>query len=160
MKKLSVLMVLILLAACSAPDHNASKNNPAAGWTPPGAGAVVAADSMQYHGDALNRFYFVVKLTVSSDNEQANANGDYGFVYDVNTHCGPGVLTGKITMPTGGKSLKPLLRAAPEGGNKYIVGFIAGSDMGGDGKTFQELYSITAEKENIEIRQLKNYRFR
>jgi hypothetical protein len=150
------LLVVLLLAACngSAPAGSEAGATP---WQPPAAGTTVASDSMKVD-DPLNNFYFAVKLTVSPENE--HANGDYGFVYDVTTHYGPGAMTGTINMPPGGRSLKPLLRKAPEGGYKYIVGFIAGKDMGGDGQTFQELYAIEGSRETIAIKPLKSYRFR
>lgn len=159
MKPLYFLMTFLLLAACQSKSTSpeSKSGGSSATWQPPGPGTVVAIDSMKYAEDPLNDFYFAVKLSVSSENEHEVA--DYGFVYDVSTHCGPGDMTGAIHMPKGGKHLKPLLRRAPDGGYQYQVGFIAGKDMGGDGKTFQELYAITATKGNVEIKPLKSYSF-
>jgi len=156
MKRLYFLFLPLLFMACQnkTPHNNGVGSE---GWTPPGPGTIVAIDSMKYKEDPLNNFYFAVKLTVSSEN--ATQVGDYGFVYDLNTHCGPGEMIGRVEMPSGGRSLKPLLRRAPEGRYKYIIGFIAGKDLGGDGKTFQDLYSVTATKEKVEIKALKSYRF-
>ncbi len=159
MKRPVFLAAIICMASCNNPP--ADKNTPdtrrdVRGWEPPQTGVTVAADSMKTN-DPLNAFYFAVKLTVSADNE--GATGDYGFVYDIVTHYGPGGMVGKLIMPAGGKSLKPLLQRDPQGGYRYIIGFIAGKELGGDGKTFQEFYSVTGSKETVEIKPLKSYRF-
>lgn len=153
----TTLLLSLLLFVTSCNSNKSSKAGDQQGaWNPPPAGAVVAADSMKID-DPLNEFYFAVSVTVSHENEIAT--GDYGFVYDVTTHYGPGTMTGQITMPAGGKTLKPLLHKSPQG-YRYLIGFIAGEDLGGDGKTFQELYSVEGSKETIVIKPLKSYRFR
>lgn len=155
MRCLSFVILLLGLSACgeNTPAANAALNTP---WNPPALGTLVASDSMRTK-DELNEFYFALRLSVSANNE--NEKRDYGFVYDITTHYGPGRLNAKLTMPPGGKSLKPLIRRSKDKDAQYIIGFIIGKELGGDGRTFQRYYQVTGSNQLVEIKQLESYRF-
>ena len=123
-------------------------------WIPPPAGTVVAADSMKL-ADELNNSYFAVKLVASPANDKP---GTMGYVYDLYVHCGANEGMQQITMPKGGRNLKPLIRRAANDRTTYIVGFIPGRDFGGD-TTFLEYYSVSEDGRNIKVKALKSYTF-
>lgn len=155
MKRLPCLfIILFFLCSCghSGTGDNAAQNDTR--WTPPPAGTVVAADSMKID-DPLNTFYFAVKLISSPANGE---EGTFGFIYDIETHYGPANTSGRFSMPSGGKDLKPLLRKATDGSYTFIIGFIPGKEFGGD-NTFKEYYAVSGNKGSIEIRALKGYKF-
>lgn len=147
-----LLPVFMLAVACN--NRSSTKSTDDATWTAPPAGTVVAVDSMKIE-DPLNNFYFAVKLTSSPANDMP---GTMGFVYDMDMHAGPNKGLQQLTMPKGGKDLKPLIRRAKDGSTMFIIGFIPGKDFGGD-TTFQEYYSVKAEGKNISVHVLKSYSF-
>ena len=147
-----LLPFILFMNGCS--DNETNNSHDESAWTPPPAGTLVAADSMKID-DPLNNFYFAVKLSTSPANEMS---GNYGFVYDMDMHCGPNKGVQQLTMPKGGNNLKPLIRRAKDGNPAFIIGFIPGKEYGGD-TTFQEYYSITAEGKNMKVKALKAYRF-
>lgn len=155
------LLSLLFFTACNSnPSADAGNGETSASWTPPASGTVVASDSMKIE-DKLNDFYFAVKLTTSHNNDKPGNN--YGFIYDVDAHFGPNDAMSEITMPKGGKNLKPVLQKAEDEEYGYILGFIPSRQMGGDGKTFQPYYLVRAVKAgmhtSIEIKALKQYSF-
>jgi hypothetical protein len=155
-----VFLALCFLAACQPPDPKSAPNShehksteaDLPGWTPPPAGTIVAGDSMAIK-DPLNHFYFAVQLRSSAMNDQPGAAG---FIYDVLAHFGPNAAEGQITMPEGGRNLRPLLRRAPDGGYSYRIGFITGSAFGRD-TSFHDYYLVKGAKDNIEIKAVKAY---
>jgi hypothetical protein len=154
------VLLLAFLTACQSSSTGNDQANTAKQWTPPAAGVIVAADSMKV-ADDLNDFYFAVTLTSSHENNKPG-KGD-GFVYDLDAHFGPNDAMSSIRMPRGGRDLQPLLRKVDNEDYGYIIGFIPGKDMGGDGVTFQPYYLVKAVKSSvkvaIEIKGLKQYSF-
>lgn len=154
------ILVLVFLSGCRQPSAGTDKTTTSTEWTPPAAGSIVAADSMKVD-DKLNDFYFAVVLTSSHKNKEGG--NDYGFVYDLDAHFGPNDAMSSITMPKGGRNLQPLLRKVDNEEYGYIIGFIPGKSMGGDGNTFMPYYLVkavkTAANVAIEIKGIKQYSF-
>jgi hypothetical protein len=149
-----IILFSLILAACKGATTGSEtdgKKTSKYSWDPPPAGTVVAEDSMKVVEDDLNNFYFSVRLSVADDNTTASREG---FKYNVHSSYGHAVVDGVIVMPYRGEHLRPLLR--PGKGYSYIVGFIPGSDYGGD-TAFHEYYRITGGRERIEISALSGY---
>ena len=112
-------------------------------YTPPPAGAVIAADSMAITDDPLNHFTFSVRI-------KTNDYSDKG-TYAIEAFFGPNKADGMFTMPRGGSHLKPILHRSKEQ-YTYIIGFEYQHN-------FYEYYRVAGSKGTIEIKNIKAYAF-
>lgn len=150
--RLPYILGIVILAGCSGPSADkANRSTSEMTWTPPPAGTIVAADSMEVAEDELNHAYFSVRLAVSEGNTGKPTDG---FKYDVHATYGQAVADGMIIMPYGGANLRPLLRKGE--GYSYIMGFIPGAAYGSD-TAFHEYYRISVVNEYIRIVALKGF---
>ena len=100
------LLLFILLTGCTAP----SPEVPETVYTPPPAGAIVAADSFT-HTDGLNEFLF--KIAVKADSPQG--------VYTLVANDGPRDAQSQFTLPKNGESLPVFIKT--EAPNAFVIGF-------------------------------------
>ena len=145
-----VLFAAIVLTCCSC---NSGVQNKAKAprilavndeqYTPPAAGAIVAADSMPVTDDPLNHFNFSVKI-------KANEYSSRG-TYSIAAAFGPNTADGMFTMPKGGSHLEPVLKKGTEP-YSYVIGFKYKHK-------FYDYYLVKGSKSAIEIKNIKAYAF-
>jgi len=147
--KYSLLFIpLILLAACGSnttPTEKAEIDH----FYAPVAGTVVAADSTPIEDDALNDFYYSVRITATDSSSEGR--------YALDAAYGPNDAHTVLVYPKLDRQIKPAIRP-DDSPFSYIVGFyFEGSD------TFKDYARVSAQKTGtesllqIEVRYLKAY---
>jgi hypothetical protein len=138
------IVVIILFSANFFSGCSNYKSTPGKTSQPlPKPGTVVTNGEMPVTDDPLNHFTFSV--TVIADSEVGNG------VYDVNTAFGPNTASGKFTMPKGGESFKPILRAGSQP-YTYIIGFKAPGDT-----AFYDYFEVSSNRHTTKMQYIKTY---